>query len=636
MKTVKLALQFLSLLLFVSSPCLAEQAKLKDLEFANVDGHSLKLDLYLPAEENPPLVVWIHGGGWQNGSKESCEVRWLQQKGYAVASISYRLTDVAIFPAQLHDCKAAIRWLRAHAKQYGYNPNQVAVAGSSAGGYLAAFVGTSGDVIDLEGTVGGNLEYSSRVNAVIDYYGASDFVLRSQNQPHRANKPGSVVAKLLGIGADQVPEIARWASPVTYVSADDPPMLVVHGRKDKTVLFDQSERIVKAYQDMGLSVKLLAIDEGGHGGKEFYQGENRKTAVDFFEQNLKPSEQYHVAIQALPRTSPESQGVPSAAITEFIQQADAQVNSMHSFMLIKNGYVVSECWWKPEVSEKPHILWSLSKSFTSTAVGLAVEEGKLSIEDPVLKYFEDLAPESPSDHLKAMRVKDLLTMSTGHSREPWPGQDSVWAEVFLNAPVDHQPGSTFLYNTPATYMQSAIVQKVTGQTVRDYLVPRLFEPLGIEKPVWDQSPQGISIGGYGLYLKTEDIAKFGQLLLQKGEWKGQQLIPKQWIAQATSKQVENNKAPSARNPDWREGYGFQFWMSRHNAFRGDGKDGQFCIVIPEHEVVIVMTANTSNMQKQLDLVWEHLLPALGEKPLPEARKAWDALKTLQNQLSAKK
>jgi len=173
-------------------------------------------------------------------------------------------------------------------------------------------------------------------------------------------------------------------------------------------------------------------------------------------------------------------------------------------------------------------------------------------------------------------------------------------------------GSAF---TPPTYMQSAIVQQVTGQTVLDYLTPRLFEPLGIRKPTWDASPQDISIGGYGLYLRTEDIAKFGQLYLQHGQWGGRQLIPADWIAQATRKQVDNAQAPSGGNPDWRQGYGFQFWQCRHSAYRGDGKDGQFCIVLPDQDAVIAITAKTRNMQQQLDLVWKYLLPAFHNEPL---------------------
>lgn len=324
---------------------------------------------------------------------------------------------------------------------------------------------------------------------------------------------------------------------------------------------------------------------------------------------------------SLPRSTPESQGVSSAQIQAFVIAADQQVKDMHSFMLLRHGQVIAEGWWSPEAADKPHILWSLSKSFTSTAVGMAVEEGKLDIDDKVLKFFPADAPDQPSEHLRAMRVRDLLTMSTGHDPIPRLTPDDVWTKKFLAAPVPHPPGSTFLYNTPATYMQSAIVQKVTGKTVRDYLVPRLFQPLGIETPTWDQSPQGISIGGYGLYLKTEDIAKFGQLYLQKGQWNGQQLVPASWVEMATSKQVDNSQAPSGRNPDWRQGYGFQFWRCRHDAFRGDGKDGQFCIVLPKLDAVIAITAKTRDMQAQLDLVWEHLLPAFHEGALPEDENA---------------
>ncbi|MCC9599436.1 beta-lactamase family protein [Stieleria sp. JC731] len=336
----------------------------------------------------------------------------------------------------------------------------------------------------------------------------------------------------------------------------------------------------------------------------------------------------------LPRATPESQGVSSVAINDFVKAADESVDSMHSFMLIRHGKVVAEGWWNPESADKPHVLWSLSKSFTSTAVGLAVEEGHLDIDASVLDFFPDQAPAEPSDHLKAMRVRDLLTMTTGQEPLPRLTEDDHWVQKFLAAPVPHQPGTKFLYNTPATYMQSAIVQKVTGETVLDYLTPRLFEALGIEKPVWDQSPQGVSLGGYGLYLKTEDIAKFGQLYLQKGKWDGKQLIPADWIRLATTKQTENADAPSGGNPDWRQGYGFQFWRCRHGNYRGDGKDGQFCVVMPKADAVVVMTANTKNLQNQLALVWEHLLPAMDSSPLPENAAALSDLQTTLGHLKA--
>lgn len=316
----------------------------------------------------------------------------------------------------------------------------------------------------------------------------------------------------------------------------------------------------------------------------------------------------------LRRSTPESQGVSSDAILRFIEALNQHVESMHSVMVLRHGKVIAEGWWAPQAADKPHVLWSLSKSFTSTAVGFAIGEGKLKIHDEVLSFFPEDAPKEPSANLKAMRVVDLLTMSTGHQDEPNVREQNNWVSAFLAHPVPHKPGTHFRYNTPATFMQSAIVQKVTGQTVNEYLQDRLYTPLGISTPVWDKNPQGISIGGYGLYLKTEDIAKFGLLYLQKGVWKGRQLLSSDWVSMATSKQVSNGSSPTS---DWDQGYGFQFWRCRNGAFRGDGKDGQFCIVLPEQDAVVVMTANTSNMQAQLNHVWEQLLPSFQDSPLPE-------------------
>lgn len=320
------------------------------------------------------------------------------------------------------------------------------------------------------------------------------------------------------------------------------------------------------------------------------------------------------ADQGLPRSSPESQGVSSAAIREYVEAADKQVHTMHSFMLLRHGHVIAEGWWKPEAAEKPHILHSLSKSFTSTAVGLAIAAGKLSVDDPVLKFFPEEAPPNPSDTLKAMRVRDLLTMTCGHQVEVKFSTNAPWVQSFLAHPVPFKPGTHFQYNTPGTHMLSAIVRKVTGETVLDYLQPRLFEPLGIAHPQWGTSPQGNTLGGWGLYLRTEDVAKFGQLYLQKGRWKGRQLVPESWVDQATSKQVSNGSDPTI---DWDQGYGFQFWRCRHGAFRGDGANGQFCVVLPEQDAVVAITADTGDMQAELNVVWDHLLQAFHSQALTE-------------------
>jgi CubicO group peptidase (beta-lactamase class C family) len=198
---------------------------------------------------------------------------------------------------------------------------------------------------------------------------------------------------------------------------------------------------------------------------------------------------------------------------------------------------------------------------------------------------------------------------------------------FLALPVPHQPGTHFQYNTMGTYTLSAIVTKVTGQTTLDYLKPRLFDPLGIENPQWESSPEGNSLGGYGLKLCTEDIAKLGQLYLQKGKWNGHQLISPEWIAQATAKQVPNENESHAKiGPDWKEGYGFQFWRCRHNAFRGDGAAGQLCVVIPDQDAVVAITAETGNIQGELNAVWDNLLPAFRAEALPDNAVAHEKLK----------
>ncbi len=315
----------------------------------------------------------------------------------------------------------------------------------------------------------------------------------------------------------------------------------------------------------------------------------------------------------LPRSNPEAQGVESSAILAFVETADKNIESMNSVMLLRHGQVVAEGWWAPYNAQSPHSLYSLSKSFCSTAVGLAIAEGKLSLDDEVLKFFPEDAPAEPSNNLKAMRVSDLLRMSTGQQSEPLRTPDRPWTKSFLAQPVPFKPGTHFLYNTSGTYMLSAIVQKATGMTVLDYLRPRLFGPLGIEHPTWETSPQGISAGGFGLSIRTEDIARFGQLYLQKGKWQGKQLIPAAWVEAATARQTSNGSNPTS---DWDQGYGYQFWRCRHGAYRGDGAFGQYCVVMPEQDAVLVITSGVKDMQAVLNLVWDKLLP--GMKPAPLA------------------
>ena len=303
------------------------------------------------------------------------------------------------------------------------------------------------------------------------------------------------------------------------------------------------------------------------------------------------------------------------AMDAFFYAAAEKKMDVHSVMIVKNGSVIYSRWQSKGAEDKPHALHSVSKTFTSTAVGLAIADGKMALTDKVIDFFPDKLPGEVSENLKAMTVRDLLTMTCGHDNEPSArNTQQDWVSGFLAHPVVHQPGTYFLYNSMGTYMLSAIVQKVTGEKVVDYLYPRLFEPLHIEKPQWDESPQGINCGGWGLYLKTEDLAKMGQLLLQEGRWNGRQVIPAEWVNEMSRKQVENASpgasAADIENSDWMQGYCYQMWRCRYGCFRADGAMGQYIIVVPDKNAVIAITSEVGNMQGELNLVWSHILPVL--------------------------
>ncbi|MFC0776255.1 serine hydrolase domain-containing protein [Terrimonas alba] len=318
----------------------------------------------------------------------------------------------------------------------------------------------------------------------------------------------------------------------------------------------------------------------------------------------------------LPRSIPEDQGVSSKGIIDFLDAMDKSKHEMHSLMILRHGNMIAEGWWSPYRPELKHTLYSLSKSFTSTAVGFAVQEKLLTVNDKVISFFPDKLPGKVNDYLAALSVKDLLSMSAGQAPDPTGPiitKETDWIKGFFATPIVYQPGSVFLYNSAATYMLSAIVQKLTGQKIVDYLQPRLFGPLGIQGVDWETDPMGINTGGWGLRVKTEDIARFGQLYLQKGKWNDKQILPAAWIEEATSFKVDN--APDASqgrrdSSDWAQGYCYQFWRSRNNSYRGDGAFGQYMLVLPEEDAVIAITSETNDMQGQLDLVWKYLLPAM--------------------------
>lgn len=332
----------------------------------------------------------------------------------------------------------------------------------------------------------------------------------------------------------------------------------------------------------------------------------------------------------LKRRSPESLGVDPAAVSAFVDAVEAKVGGLHSFMLLRKGQVAAEAWWTPYAPEHPHVLYSLSKSFCSTAVGFAVAEGKLKVDDSVISFFPDQLPAIVSENLRAMKVRHLLSMSTGHDKDatgPTTGAaDGNWPKAFFALPVEHAPGSKFVYNSAATYMCSAIVQKLTGKPIVEYLKPRLFDPLGIEGATWETDPKGVNTGGWGLKVKTEDIARFGQCYLQKGKWNGKQVVSEAWVAEATNKHIENGTSPTS---DWNQGYGYQFWRCRHGAYRGDGAFGQYCVVMPEQESVLAITSGLGDMQAVLNCVWDHLLPGIGVDSKTEIGELRRKLKALE-------
>jgi acetyl esterase/lipase len=256
----------------------------RDLEYVP-GGHARnKLDLYLPTKADHPLpvIVWIHGGAWLIGSKEGCPATWFTTRGFAAASINYRLSQHAIFPAQIEDCKAAIRWLRANAKKYNLDANHIGVWGESAGGHLVALLGTTGDVKELEGK-GGNLDQSSRVQCVVDWFGPTDFT-KMGGWHDDANSPE---AKLIGGPVNDKKELAANANPITYVSKDDPPFLIMHGEDDNVVPINQSKLLDEALRKAGVECTFVRIPGNGHGGPGFVNPENRKKIADFFEKHLK-------------------------------------------------------------------------------------------------------------------------------------------------------------------------------------------------------------------------------------------------------------------------------------------------------------------------------------------------------------
>jgi len=333
---------------------------------------------------------------------------------------------------------------------------------------------------------------------------------------------------------------------------------------------------------------------------------------------------------ALQRSIPEKEGVSSQGIRNFIEAVEQTGEEWHSFVFVRHGKVIAEGWWNPYRPEWKQTVYSASKTFTSTAIGFAVSEKLLSVDDKVISFFPDLLPDTVSPYLAQLSVKNLLSMTAGQNPEPIGiTKGDQWVKHFLATPVVDEPGTKFLYNSTATYMLSAIIQKVTGKRTYDYLYPRLFAPLAIKGADWEVSPEGINTGGWGLRVHTEDMAKLGQLYLQKGKWNGKQILPESWIEEATTAKIIQKPTitPEERETDdWAQGYCYQIWRCTHHAFRADGAFGQYIVVMPDQDAVIAIQGDIKNLQRALALVWDYLLPAIQDKALPEDKAAEISLK----------
>jgi CubicO group peptidase (beta-lactamase class C family) len=312
----------------------------------------------------------------------------------------------------------------------------------------------------------------------------------------------------------------------------------------------------------------------------------------------------------LPRSTPAEQGVDVRGVDAFVDALAAMPDiELHSLMVVRHGHVVAERWWSPYHADAPHLLYSLSKSFTSTALGFAVAEGLVDLDAPVLSYFPEFDRRVSNPWSRAMRVRDVASMASGHAEDMIEeavraGDGDMALGLLLLAPK-FEPGSFFAYNQPCTNTVAAIVRRAGGESLVDFLRPRLLEPLGIRTYGWLTDPVGREQGYSGLHATTEAIARLGQVYLDGGRWRGQRLLPAGWIAEATRAHV----ATHHDNPDWSQGYGFQFWRSRHG-YRGDGAYGQYMVVLPEADAVVAITSQSSDMQGVLEKLWDHLLPAL--------------------------
>lgn len=319
----------------------------------------------------------------------------------------------------------------------------------------------------------------------------------------------------------------------------------------------------------------------------------------------------------LPRATPAAAGVSSRAIAALLDRLEEQSVECHSIMVVHRGHVVAEGWWAPYSADRPHLLYSLTKSVTSVAVGLAIADGLLSLDDRVVDVLPDHVPAGLAERGDQITVHHLLSMTSGHRAdclaEAWRLEPGDLVKGFLRVPFPDRPGTRHAYDNATTFVLARMVERVTGRNLSDLLDERLFGPMGVEHAEWDRVASGAVFGFHGLHLTTEAVAAFGELLRCEGRWGDRQLVPRDWVRLATGRQIETVPAEvGAGAADWLCGYGYQFWMSRHGYF-ANGANGQQCLVVPGHDLVVALTGATMLEQAMLDAVWECLLPGLDHR-----------------------
>ncbi|MDD6174444.1 MAG: serine hydrolase [Firmicutes bacterium] len=320
---------------------------------------------------------------------------------------------------------------------------------------------------------------------------------------------------------------------------------------------------------------------------------------------------------SLPRTTLGQAGIPARIVQNLLDRFEHDRLTIHSMMIVRRGKVAAECWWKPYSPELPHHIYSFSKSFTATAVGFAIAEGYFSLDDLAADFFGDKIKPIADSRIRLLTVRHLLTMSSGIAvNEVIAASDGDWAEILLNSPMAFDPGSAFHYNSMNSYLLACIVKRTTGLGLCDYLKPRLFDPLGISDFRWETSPDGVEAGGWGLYLRTEDLAKFGLLYTRRGVWNGKQLLPEGWAEEATKAQISNSVTSKGEVDiiDNKAGYGFQFWCCRTpGIFRADGAFAQYAVMWPDKDLVFVVTSGQGPPTRVLDAVWDELITPMLEQ-----------------------